>query len=371
LDPERPRQYRWSLPIVATILCVVATLVVLELASRLLFTDSNADRLRLTDEIRQRLNTPEENRTDLPLYLPRQGGECVKQDETRLHWHPRFGYNSKTLDKECARRLFASAKLKVLMFGGSTMANVGTINYLTSLDYYAFGDNGDIASINLAEPGTRLWNGVARFIEEGIELQPDFAIFLDGNNEFSSIRYGGKPGDDAHWTVGVRGRIERPLWALLDQGINQSRFAQAALIGTGIFPSARRVLSQFDLNLVDKDVQQYVHARDVAEVVCSAHRVRCLFILQPNAMQVENPSGSTLEIVKQQLAFFPFDREIYSRGYQGIRDAAKTESHLDASHLLDGMPDGYVDWVHLSKAGNASLAEFIKRQIELRRETTE
>ena len=102
------------------------------------------------------------------------------------------------------------------MFGGSTMAGVGTLNYLTSLDYYAFGPHEDIVSINLAEPGARLSNSLARFMDEVTDLKPDVALFLDGFNEFYSIRQGGRPGDDAHWTLGVRRRVENPFMSLLD-----------------------------------------------------------------------------------------------------------------------------------------------------------
>ena len=115
------------------------------------------------------------------------------------------------------------------------------LNYLTSLDYYAFGQHEDIVSINLAEPGARLSNMLARFMDEVTDLKPDVALFLDGFNEFYSIRQGGRPGDDAHWTLGVRRRVETPIMSLLDRALNQSRLAQVTLIGTGIFPSARHV----------------------------------------------------------------------------------------------------------------------------------
>src|SRR5262249_18704264 len=347
-------------PFAAIVLMVVATTAVVEIGARLLFSDSSAAQLSLMAVVRNKLNTPDENDSGLPLYLPRQGGDCVHEDASHLRWHPRFGFNSKLLDRDCARRLFSAAKLRVIMFGGSTMANVGVMNYRTSLDYLAFGGHEDVASINLAEPGTRLSNGVARFIEEAIDLKPDVAIFLDGNNEFIAIRHGGNPGDDAHWTLGVRNRIEAPLWAALDIAINQSRFAQIALIGTGLFPSARRVLRSFDLGLVDKDVGYYLHARDIAEVLCAHYHIRCIFILQPNAALIGNATGTTKRIADQQLRYFPFDREIYARGYRLIREAARTKDHIDASRLLDAVPDAFTDTVHLSKTGNAALAAHIR-----------
>jgi hypothetical protein len=353
-------RYR-SIPVVATLLVIAATLLVLEIGVRLIVPDPATAHLRMMTQIRETLNTPAENDPKLPLYLPRQGGDCVHRKDERLRWHPRFGFHSKTLDSACARRLFSAARLRVVFFGGSTMANFDAINYLTSLDYLAFGAYEDIASVNLAEPGTRLSNGVARFIEEGIELKPDVAVFLDGNNEFLAIRYGGNPGDDVHWTIGVLNRIEAPAWAALDRAINQSRLAQVALIGTGLFPSARRVLRRnFDLGLVDKDVVYYLHARETAEALCAHYHIRCIFILQPNAMLIENPSGSTKQIVEQQLRYFPFDRDIYARGYQLIREAATTKDHIDASRLLDDVADAFTDEVHLSKTGSAALAALVR-----------
>lgn len=189
--PERQNlHYRMSVRITAVLLYSTLIIGGLELGLRVALPSPDARELALISEIQNKLNTAEENRTDLPMYLPQQGGECVREDKSKLHWNPRFGFSSKTLDKSCARKLFGAGKVKVVMFGGSTMGNVGTINYLTSLDYYAFGQYEDIVSINLAEPGARLSNMLARFMEEVTDLKPDVALFLDGGNEFS-IRQGG------------------------------------------------------------------------------------------------------------------------------------------------------------------------------------
>ena len=356
--PERPNlHYRMSVRITALLLSGALFIGGLELGLRVASPGSEVKQLSLTSEIRNKLNTAEENRADLPMYLFRQGGECVREDKSKLHWNPRFGFNSKTLDKSCARKLFGSGKVRIVMFGGSTMANVGTVNYLTSLDYYAFGQHEDIVSINLAEPGARLSNMLARFMDEVTDLKPDVAVFLDGANEFLSIRLGGRPGDDGHWTVGVRGRIEAPIMALLDRALNQSRLAQITLIGTGIFPSTRHVPSQFDLALVDEDVGYYLRARESAEALCAHYKVKCLFILQPNAVLEDAPTGSTEAIVRENAKYFPHDREIYSRGYGLIRNVPG-DRYLDASRLLENLPDAYVDFVHMSKVGNAVLGRF-------------
>jgi len=62
---------------------------------------------------------------------------------------------------------------------------------------------------------------VARFIEEVTDLKPDVVLFLSGGNEFAAT-LGGQPGDDVHWTMGVRKRVESPIMSLLDRALNQS-----------------------------------------------------------------------------------------------------------------------------------------------------
>ena len=243
------------------------------------------------------------------------------------------------------------------MLGGSTMANSGAFNYLTTLDYYAFGQHEDIVSINLAEPGARLWNMVARFMEEVTDLKPDVVLFLNGGNEFAAS-LGGQPGDDVHWTMGARKRVEAPVMSLLDRALNQSRLAQVTLIGTGIFPSSRHIPNSIDLRLVDEDVDYYLRARESAEALCAHYQVKCLFILQPLAVLENAPTGNLGEIVQEDVKYFSHDREIFSRGYQLIRKVPG-EHYLDASQLLENLPDAYIAVAHLSKVGNAALGKFL------------
>jgi hypothetical protein len=163
------------------------------------------------------------------------------------------------------------------MFGGSTMANVGAINYLTSLDYYAFGQHEDVVSINLAEPGARLSNMLARFMDEVTDLKPDVALFLDGFNEFYSIHVAGRPGDDTHWTVGVRRRVEALIMSLLT-GIE----SESALGSSGrAFSQARDTFRDRSISRVWTSVGYYLRARGLQKPLCAHHQVKCLFILQP------------------------------------------------------------------------------------------
>jgi hypothetical protein len=341
--------------IAAFLLVLVVMVAGLEVGLRLLLP--NAQEGPIAREVAQRLNGPEENRTDLPLYLPRQGGDCVRRDTSKMRWNPRFGYNSKTLDKACAERLFANGKISVVMLGGSTMANAGARNYLTTLDHYAFGDDQDIVSINLAEPGARLWNMMSRFIEDVISLKPAFVVYFGGPTEFYSLHHGGRPGDDTHWAISIRQRVESPTMASLDALLKRSRLVQVAQNAAGTVAGPWGAVTTFDDKRVHQDAGYYLQARDTMQVLCRHYGVRCLFILQPLALLEQDPSGSTAAIVQQNLRFFPNDRQLFTRGYELMRQGGG-EDQLDASQLLRGRDDAYLDVAHLSKIGNAVVGKF-------------
>src|SRR5262249_36210484 len=131
--------------------------------------------------------TPEELRRDLPRYTERQGRDCI-EFRNGFNWDPRFGFAAKKLNKDCARKLFASHEKSLVLLGGSAMVNTEAPNYLTSLDTYAFGSDPVHASLNLAGSGARHSNMLSRFLHEVVELKPTYVVFLDGFNEFNSVR---------------------------------------------------------------------------------------------------------------------------------------------------------------------------------------
>jgi hypothetical protein len=163
--------------------------------------------------------------------------------------------------------------------------------------------------------------------------------------------------------MGARRRIEAPIMSLLDRALNQSRLAQLTLIGTGIFPSSRHLPNSIDLALVDEDFGYYLRARDSAEALCAHYQVKCLFILQPIAALEDAPTGSTAAIVRENARYYPHNREVFLRGYELIRNAP-SEHYLDASRLLEKLPDAYTDVGHLSKVGNAALGKFFYTEVK-------
>jgi len=308
------------------------------------------------------LYSEQELRTDLPRFTERQGGACI-EIRRGFHWDPRFGFASKKLDKECAKRLFAAHQKSVVLLGGSAMEDVQAPNYLTSIDTYAFGDDKSFASLNLAESGARHSNMLSRFLYEVVELHPTYVVFLDGFNEFNSVRYGGEPDDDFYWTAGVKDRVHHPLLFLRDKLVESSRVLQLLAVSTGFVSSARIVRDKIDLRLVARAADYYVRTRGYTEAICKAYAITCIFILQPVSLLEKSPAKAVAQINRADLARFPFDAEVYRTGYDEIRRKAG-DKVVDASRLFEGHELPYFDVVHFNKRGSKLVGDYIRSMLK-------
>jgi hypothetical protein len=354
--PGHVHHFRFSVRILAGLVFFITIAGSLEIGLRLWSLAADANMARLKDDIYGRLYSPVELRPSKQI-LTRQGDRCVRQREG-MYWDPRFGLASKTLDKACAKELFKSARTKVVLLGGSTMGSAFAPNYLTTIDYYAFGRDEDLVSINLSESYARLSDMSARFIHEIVELRPDAAVFLVGFNEFHAMQYGGLPGDDFYWTAGVTRRVHRPMMFLLDKAIDSSKLAQALLIQTGIYLSPRAT-RKIDFTLVDQEVDYYFRTQEYTSVLCRQYSIKCFFILQPTLLVQSNLNDRDSLIVQERLKNFPQSREIMTRGYALLKRGRNGNRVLDASGLFDGVADAYFDVEHFTKVGNALLGKYI------------
>jgi hypothetical protein len=276
-----------------------------------------------------------------------------------MHWDPRFGYAGKKLDKDCARKLFAAHEKSAVLMGGSAMENFQAPNYLTSIDTYAFGNDPTVASINLAESGARHSNMLMRFLHEVIELHPTYVVFLDGVNEFNSVRMGGEPEDDFYWTAGVKDRVEHQFKFFFDKLVEQSRLLQLLAVRTGLINSARLVRNQIDARTIEQAADYYVKTRAYTETLCKAYSIKCIFIIQPIALLVRQPSESAKLAAQEHLRWFQSDAEVYGKGYDYIFSKAG-DKFLDATHLFDGNTDIFIDFVHFNKRGSKLMGEYIR-----------
>lgn len=303
------------------------------------------------------LYSKEELRRDLPHFTERQGGQCI-EIRSGLNWDPRFGFASKKLNKECARKLFAAYPKSVVLLGGSAMENLQAPNYLTTIDSYAFGEDKTVASLNLAESGARHANMLFRFLHEVIELRPAYVVFLDGFNEFNSVRYGGAPEDDFYWTAGVKDRVQNPLKYFRDKLVEKSRLAQLIALKTGFINSARLPPSRVDTKSIEQAAEYYVKMRNYTQTMCEAYRIKCIFIIQPTALVENTPGASAKAVIRAHQKEFKADTEIYRTGYDYILRKANGKV-VDASHLFDGKDNVYLDVVHFNKVGSELIGKLI------------
>jgi hypothetical protein len=350
-------QARLTIRLAAYAFAAALTLLLLEIGLRLTFPDPSAGALSLSNDIYPRLYSAEEQNPKLSFQLARQGGECLTYRFDRLYWNPWWGFSAKLLDLECGKALFASHAIRVVLMGGSAMANAEAPNHLTHIDYLAFKDDDRIASINLAESGARLSNMLARFMHEVIELKPNVAVFLDGFNEFNSVRYGGKAGDDFYWTAGVQKRIENPFSVVVDKLVEKSSVARLALLQTGLVHSAR-VSHLTAPPSPEADVQIYLRDRDQLRALCRHYGIQCIFILQPLAFVVDPKNKNAAKVVSLHAKYFPYDADLFRNGY-GLLQKQQCDTCLDASKLFDDTEDAYFDVVHFTKEGGKKLGDLI------------
>lgn len=302
--------------------------------------------------------SPQEMDRQLPLQQARQGGHCIQYRRERLYWNPWWGSSAKRLDADCARKLFLQYPVKVVLMGGSAMDNAEAPNYLTHIDYLAFGKDERITSINLAESGARLSNMLARFIHEVLVLRPDVVVFMDGFNEFNSVRYGGEPGHDFYWTAGVRRRIESPLEVALDKLVEVSAFMRIMLVNTGLHHSPREPQQLRAAPDFRADVQFYLRDREVLNILCVAYRIRCVFILQPTAFTTSVGNDNVKKILATHGQYFPRDAALYQAGFAALRQQPCPDC-IDASDALSGVNDAFFDVVHFTRHGGEKLAPLI------------
>lgn len=303
------------------------------------------------------LYSAEELRRDLPHFAARQGGECV-EIRPGLNWDPRFGFASKKLDKDCARHLFAAYPKSVVLLGGSAMENNQAPNYLTTIDNYAFGGDDSFASLNLAESGARHSNMLIRFLHEVVELHPTYVVFLDGFNEFNSVRLGGAPEDDFYWTASVQDRVQNQWRFFRDKLIEKSQLLQAIAVKTGFINSARVPRDYIDPKGVEQAAAYYVKMRDYTQTICDAYEIKCIFIIQPVALLEKAPTEAAKRAAQEHLKSFLADDGVYKSGYDYIFRKAG-DKVLDASHLFEGKDDIYIDVVHFNKRGSELIGKFI------------
>lgn len=300
--------------------------------------------------------------------LIEHGGECkINSFSKSMQWHPRFGFHDYEVNLNCLENLFNKKKINIIFFGGSVMANDFAPNYLTSLEYYMKSEGLEFNSINLATTGARLSNNLSRFIEyiPKLKNKPDYIIFLDGYNEFTSIKYGGKPENDFYWTAGVERRIHKPFNYYIDLILERSFFLSTVNKYLIKYNSRQFNFNKITADEVKKSAEDYIYRKEIILDLCSFYQIKkCIFILQPSFILSSNLNSKTdVEIRKNILNIFPQELEIYQIGYQSIMKNNKDVYNL--SNILDGINGTFYDYCHFNKKGYKILANHLVEILKL------
>ena len=355
---------------VTLILCLgVAEFVLRKLAAS---GDTSSRGVNLTSEAEIYARySPEERDGTLPLFNEQQGGEIVRIRSGGTSWrskgdwyHPYYGYRAIYVDEDRARTHLEGGELSVVFVGGSTMGNLYTPNYLTSIDnafHNTLADFKTVHSLNLAEVGARSTNEIMRFMLEVVPLNPDVVVFLDGYNEFTALGYGRDPETDYHW-MSVNDRVNAPLYFLRDRVIEKSALLQALFWQTGYLDSPQRMRKIATEEEIVRAAELYVQNTKFIHQLCKANDILCLSFLQPNILTKLHLTESEQASIDNWLVHQPHFQNILEVGYQHIRDHS-TEV-IDLSDVLgDTKETIYFDWPHLSKEGNARVGEAMARVV--------
>ena len=308
----------------------------------------------------------EESDSTKPLYTSEQNSACLKIIlSNSLKYHPRFGFFTKVPDKSCMRRSFSNqSKVSVVYLGGSVMGNYDSVNSLTTIDTQIQKINPSINSINLAESGARLSNELSRLVDEVIDIAPRLVVFLDGYNEFNSIRFGGAPTEDFYWTAGVHMRIEKPLMFIADRAISKSEVLSLIFFRSGLIKSPFGVQRAPTDEEIDAAADDYLISLSKIQTISKAYGIQPVFFLQPHIFSGKALTEIEAHTAELTLRAFPGIDHVLQRGYARIL-SSNVPSIIDLSEIFNTInTEIFVDSVHLGKLGNRILGQAMGEKLQ-------
>ena len=349
-------------------IAIILGIVIFESISKN-FYKSNS--IKLDDSFLYKNYNQDELSYKIPKYHERTGLKCITKRAyvgSQGVWHPKKGYITKEPNYDCLKKHFSQDTLNIGFFGGSVMDSQTstTINYLSAIDWNTISFNKNINSYNFAESGARLSNNLAHFIELLKYTKPDVAFFLDGWNEFNSIKYGGNSEDSFYWTTFYEKRFRDPWKLKIEMELYKlsikfnivnylvNLFNIQTLIDSSKF-------KKIDSNKIIKAADEYNHYKKIISTICNEYEISCFFIIQPslhNSINID--SKYYKDFLKYNNIIFPMNKKIYREGYPLlIRD----EFTIDLSNLFDADNNIFIDEVHLNKKGNLIVSKIFKKII--------
>ena len=302
----------------------------------------------------------------LDFKLKKHGFDCVKpRFITEMQWNPRYGWSDKEIDINCIDNLFKKNTVNTVFFGDSTIDNYETPNYLTSLEYFTFGESDKFRSINLSEGGSRLSDQIALFLEyiPKLKTKPSMAFFFNGYHEFTSIQYNGNPKYNFYWTTTINNRIHNPIIFFYQAILDKSEILKFISNKLLKINHSRNKILKVDKKKIILAAEEYNYQKHIAENICEIYNIKCFFILQPIFVKSKNLNGNIDNYLKEKLSksTIEHDKELYDYAYNYI--LSKEDNVLNFSNLFDNQDNIFFDYVRLNKYGIKIISEELKKLI--------
>jgi hypothetical protein len=302
----------------------------------------------------------------LDFKLKKHGFDCVKpRFITKMQWNPRYGWSDKEIDINCIDSLFKKNTVNTVFFGDSTIDNYEAPNYLTSLEYFTFGESDKFRSINLSEGGSRLSDQIALFLEyiPKLKTKPSIAFFFNGYHEFTSIQYNGNPKYNFYWTTTINNRIHNPIIFFYQAILDKSKILKFISNKLLKINHSRNKILKVDKKKIILAAEEYNYQKHIAENICEIYNIKCFFILQPIFVKSKNLNGNIDNYLKEKLSksTIEHDKELYDYAYNYI--LSKEDNVLNFSNLFDNQDNIFFDYVRLNKYGIEIISEELKKLI--------
>lgn len=255
------------------------------------------------------------------------------------------GFRGRPLD---ASRL---AAIRIAMAGGSAVFGTGVADAHTlpaALETLLRARDATAAVVNLGVEAITIRQEASIVAESIARISPTVMIFYDGANDF--LLNGWLPATAGRRDLYQADTVSARLADRIRQSLVVTSLRRAIGATAGELPNGTAI--------VEAARTAYAAGRRQAEDVCRAARVRCVFVVQPIITDRNAPSyPEQIEIDARSIDF-----PDYGRLYRAYVAAMREEfpDTIDArAAVADDPRMMFLDWVHLTAAGNELVARHI------------
>lgn len=254
---------------------------------------------------------------------------------------------------------------RIFVFGGSTVWGTGARDEGTIpswLARIAHGDGKSYELTNLGESGFVSWQEALLLADKCASNDiPDVAVFYDGINDvFAKLQSPDTPRPpqnlerSSRWFSAFRDKYEPFEGVITFYGQNSLLATLLQKVRTPSFAGAERGPEWLARQIAEEHAQTRTFVRALAD----AYGFEVIHVWQP-AVFSKDPLSEDEEAYAENPGDFP--PELLRSTYRlTTLEVVRSGEVLDASNVLDGVAETiFIDWMHVSEAGNRRVAELI------------